>query len=134
MSCVASLRVVSLSVAASSSVAERSYPYYNWLRLLVPGRWAGSFLHHIFHVRTWNVVLKPEWASAPRTELRCFVFSGFVLQLTVLTAAVFDPADFEQEWHMVLKSELAENIEFTGLWDHCFMSGIESASLFVWDF
>ncbi len=106
----------------------------NWLRLLVPGRWAGSFLHHIFHVRTWNVVLKPEWASAPRTELRCFVFSGFVLQLTVLTAAVFDPADFEQEWHMVLKSELAENIEFTGLWDHCFMSGIESASLFVWDF
>ena len=79
----------------------------NWLRLLVPGRWAGSSRHHIFHVRTWNVALKPEWASAPREELHSFVFSGFVIQLAVLAAAVFDPADFEQEWHMALKSELA---------------------------
>ena len=109
----------------------------NWLRLLVPARWAGSSQHHVFHVKTWNVALKPEWASAPRAELRGFVFSGFVLQLALLAAAVFDPADFEEEWHMVLKSELAEgseNLEFIGFWDQRFMSGIESATLFVWDF
>jgi len=109
----------------------------NWLRLLVPGRWAGSLKHHVFHVRTWNVALKPEWASAPCAELRGFVFSGFVLQLAVLAAAVFDPANFEEEWHMALKSDLVEDseqFEFKGFWDQRFMSGIETASLFEWDF
>lgn len=108
----------------------------NWLRLLVPARWAGSSQHHVFHIKTWNVALRPEWAAAPRAELRSVVFGAFVLQLALLAAAVFDPADFEEEWHMVLKSELAdsENLEFIGFWDQRFMSGIESATLFVWDF
>ena len=109
----------------------------NWLRLLVPGRWAGSLQHHVFHVRTWNVALKPEWASAPRAELRGFVFGAFVLQLAVLAAAVFDPADFEQEWHMGVKSEFVEDSEpfqFRGFWDQWFISSIETARLFEWDF
>ena len=106
----------------------------NWLRLLVPGRWAGSSRHHIFHVRTWNVALKPEWASASSAELRDVVFGIFVLQLALLTAAMFDPADFEEEWHMALNEDLSENLVFNGSWDHCFMRGIESASLFIWDF
>lgn len=61
----------------------------NWLRLLVPGRWAGSPRHHVFHVRTWHVALKPEWAAASRAELRGVVFGSYVLRLAVLAAAVF---------------------------------------------
>ena len=105
----------------------------NWLRLLVPGRWADSSQHHIFHVRSWNVALRPEWAAAPRAELRSVVFGAFVLQLALLAAALFDPADFQQEWHMILKDHLSENLAFTGFWDKCFASGLESVSLFVWD-
>lgn len=105
----------------------------NWLRLLVPGRWADSSQHHVFHVKTWNVALRPEWAAAPRAELRRVVFGAFVLQLALLAAAVFDPADFESEWHMLLKDDLSENLAFTGFWDKCFASGLENASLFVWD-
>jgi hypothetical protein len=105
----------------------------NWLRLLVPNHWVDSARHHIFHVRTWNVALRPEWAAAPRAELRSVVFGAFVLQLALLAAAVFDPADFEQEWHMLLKDDLSENLVFTGFWEKRFASGVESASLFVWD-
>lgn len=106
----------------------------NWLRLLVPGRWAGSPRHHVFHVRTWNVALKPEWAAASRAELRGVVFGSCVLKLAVLAAAVFDPADFQEEWHMVLKEDLSESLEFGHAWDKRFISGINSAALFVWHF
>ena len=105
----------------------------NWLRLLVPGRWADSSQHHVFHVKTWNVALRPEWAAAPRAELRRVVFGAFVLQLALLAAAVFDPADFEQESHMLLKDDLSENLVFNGFWDQRFASGVESALLFVCD-
>lgn len=132
--------VVELELAAGAGPPGKSIPAVvvdvlrdNWLRLLVPGRWAGSSRHHVFHVRTWNVALRPEWAAAPRAELRSVVFGAFVLQLALLAAAVFDPADFEQEWHMLLKDDLSENLAFTGSWDKCFASGLESASLFVWD-
>lgn len=105
----------------------------NWLRLLVPGRWAGSPRHHVFHVRTWHVALKPEWAAASRAELRGVVFGSYVLRLAVLAAAVFEPADFEQEWHMVLKDRMCESLEFEGAWDRRFICDVDAASLFVWE-
>jgi hypothetical protein len=97
--------VVELELAADpAGPAPQSIPAVvvdvlrdNWLLLLVPGRWTNSARHHIFHVRTWNIALRPEWAAAPRAELRSVVFGAFVLQLALLAAAVFDPADFEQQ-------------------------------------
>jgi hypothetical protein len=106
----------------------------NWLRLLVPGRWAGSSRHHMFHVRTWNVVTKQEWAGASRAELRRVVFGDYMLKLAVLAAAVFEPADFEQDWHMVVKQALSEPLEFDGAWDQRFIRDVDSATLFVSEF
>jgi len=105
----------------------------NWLRLLVPARWAGASEHHFFHVRTWNVAMKPEWATASRAELRDTIFGSFVLYLAVLASAAFEDHDLQHTWHVTLKPHLSEAIHFDHPWDQQFISGIDSAVVYSWD-
>lgn len=105
----------------------------HWLRLLVPARWAGAREHHIFHVRTWNVALKPEWAGASRAELHEAVFGSFVLYVAVLASAAYEHHDLAETWHVTLKGHLSEDIRFAGAWDRQFISGIDSAVVYSWE-
>jgi len=129
-----------LAAAAAASPARLGVPAVvvdvlddNWLRLLVPARWAGASEHHIFHVRTWNVAMKPEWAAAPRAELRDTIFGSFVLYLAVLASAAFEDHDLQHTWHVTLKPHLSEVIHFDHPWDQQFISSIDSAVVYSWD-
>lgn len=105
----------------------------HWLRLLVPARWAGTRDHHIFHVRTWNIALRPEWAAASRAELRDAVFGSFVLYVAVLASAAFEHDDVQRMWHATLKPHLSQDICFSGPWNQQFISCIDSAVVYSWD-